>query len=87
MSSKKRRRKAQLARLVKLDATYARLYLMRSPRRDAPRSWRLWLGVIVPLGDKLETQRPGAWAALPRCRTGDDILMLNYRKRRAALAR
>jgi hypothetical protein len=81
MSSKKRRRKTQVARLVKLDATYHRLYLMSSPRRDGPRSWRLWFGCIVPLGDKLGA---AAWAALPRCDTGDDILQLNYLKRLTA---
>lgn len=81
MSAAKRRRKAQVAHLLKLDRTYHRLYLMSSPRRDGPRSWRLWFGCIVPLGDKLERQKPGAWHALPRCGTGEDILMLNFKKR------
>lgn len=84
MSSKKRRRKAQIARLLKLDATYARLYLMSSPRRDWSRTGRLWYSCIVPLGDKLERQKPGAWRTLPRCSAGEDILMRGYRKRQHA---
>ncbi len=81
MSSAKRRRKAQLARLVRMDATYSRLYLISSPRRDGPRSWRLWFGCIVPLGDALEKKKPGAWASLPRSPGGPDILMHNFKKR------
>lgn len=82
MSAAKRRRKVQIARLVKLDRTYHRLYLMSSPRRDGPRSWRLWLGCIVPLGDKIG---PAGWAALPRCGAGEDILLINYMKRKVRL--
>ncbi len=83
MSSKKRRRKAQMARLVKLDANQLWLYLMKSPRRDGPRAEALWWRCIVPLGDKLESQKPGAWDTLPRCGTGKALLLENYRKRRA----
>lgn len=82
MSAKKRRRKAQIERLRKLDATYMRLYLLASPRRNGPKSWRLWQCCVTPLGDKLESQKPGAWHALDRCPKGDDILMDNYRKRK-----
>jgi hypothetical protein len=78
MSAAKRRRKAQIARLVRMDRTYHRLYLMASPHRDGPRSWRFWLGCIVPLGDKIG---PAGWSALPRCDTGEDILLNNYRRR------
>jgi hypothetical protein len=81
MSSAKRRRKAQIARFIRMDATYAHLYLMRSPRRDGPRSWRFWQTCIVPLGDALEKKKSGAWRALPRCKTGDDILMRNFNRR------
>lgn len=81
MSAKKRRRKAQIARLVRMDANQSRLYLMKSPHRDGPRAWRLWLGCIVPLGDKLERQKPGVWAMLPRCNAGRTILIRNFNKR------
>lgn len=81
MSAKKRRRKAQIARLIKLDATYLHLYLLKSPRRDGDRASRLWWGVIVPLGDKLEKQKPGAWHSLPRSPGGPDILMHCFRER------
>lgn len=84
MSAKKRRRKAKLAHLVRLDATYHRLYLLKSPRRGGPRADCLWWGCIVPLGDALETQKPGAWHTLPRDSTGPDILMHNYHQRRAS---
>lgn len=81
MSSKKRRRKAAIERLIKLDNTYEHLYLLKSPRRDGERSWALWMGVIVPLGDKLEKQKPGAWHSLPRNPSSIDVLMINFRKR------
>ena len=81
MSSKKRRRAAQLARFKKMDENYTWLYLKSSPRRDGLRSWRFWFGCIVALGDKLETQKPGAWGSLERRPEGTDILMHNYRKR------
>lgn len=81
MSSAKRRRKKAIERLIKLDTTYSRLYLYSSPKRDADRSWSLWMSVIVPLGDKLERQKPGAWHSLPRKSGGPDILMHCYRER------
>jgi hypothetical protein len=81
MSAKKRRRKAQIGRLVRMDATYHRLYLLSSPRRDGPRSWRLWFGCVVALGDALEKKQPGAWAALPRSQIGTGILLHNFNKR------
>ncbi len=81
MSAAKRRRKAQLAKLVKLDANHSWLCLMKSPRRDGPRALRLWWACIVPLGDALEKKKPGAWAALPRYRTGPDILMDTFHER------
>lgn len=81
MSAKKRRRKAQIARLIRLDANHGWLYLMKSPRRDGPRAARLWWNCIVPLGDKLERQKPGAWAALPRCVEGSVGLLHNFNKR------
>lgn len=84
MSAAKRRRKAAIARLIRLDQTYRRLYLMTSPRRDGPRSWRLWFGCVVPLGDKLGVP---AWSALSRCETGRAILLSNYRKREARRGR
>lgn len=96
MSAKKRRRKAKIELLRKLDATYSHLYLMASPRRDGHRAScprrdgyrasRLWWGSIVPLGDKLESQKPGVWHSLPRFPGGPDILMDNYRERRGANA-
>lgn len=76
MSAAKRRRKAQLARLVRMDATYLRLHL-----KSSPRSWRLWFGCVVALGDALEKKKPGAWAALPRCESGSRILLHNFNKR------
>lgn len=82
MSSKTRRRKAQLARLLKLDATYHRLYLMASKRRDPKRSMPFWFNAVVALGDALERKKPGAWHTLPRSPGGPDILMHNYRKRK-----
>lgn len=84
MSAAKRRRKAKLARLRRLDENHAWLYLMKSPRRDGPRAAALWWNCIVPLGDKLETQKPGAWLSLNRCATAEPILVENYRKRMAA---
>ena len=84
MSSAKRRRKAKLARLKLLDANHGWLYLMKSPRRDGMRAAALWWNCIVPLGDKLETQKPGAWLSLHRCATGGAGLIENYRKRRAS---
>jgi hypothetical protein len=81
VSAKKRRRKAQLARLQQLDRNHIWLYLMSSPRRDGDRAMRLWWRCIVPLGDKLEKQKAGAWAALHRCDQGKAILMDNYRRR------
>lgn len=81
MSAKKRRRKAQVARFIRLDANHSWLYYKTSPRRDGPRAIALWWRCIVPLGDKLERQKPGAWRALPRYSGGPDILMDNYRKR------
>lgn len=81
MSSKKRRRKSAIERLIKLDKTYEHLYLLKSPRRDGERAMALWWGCIVPLGDKLEKQKPGAWHSLPRHPGGQDILMINFRKR------
>jgi hypothetical protein len=83
MSAAKRRRKAQLARLVRMDATYSRLYLKSSPRRDGPRSWRLRVGCVIPLGDALERAKPGAWASLPRSDEGRYILLQNFNKRNA----
>lgn len=79
MSAAKRRRQAQIARLVRLDRTHQRLYLMASKHRDGERARQLWCAVIVPLGDKLGEQ---AWHALPRCETGRAILRENYRRRR-----
>jgi len=84
MSAGKRRRKAKLARLKRLDENHSWLYLMKSPRRDGPRAAALWWNCIVPLGDKLESQRAGAWASLNRCATGKVGLTQNYEKRRAA---
>lgn len=81
MSSAKRRRKAQIARLVKLDANHSWLYLIKSPRRDGARAMALWHNCIVPLGDRLERQKPGAWAALPRCAEGVAGLLRNFEKR------
>lgn len=81
MSAGKRRRKAQVSRLVQMDLTHRRRYLLASRHRDGPRAMRLWLACIVPLGDKLERQKPGAWAALPRCATGTTILLHNFHKR------
>lgn len=81
MSAAKRRRKAQLKRLQKLDANHGWLYLMKSARRNGPRAERLWWTCIVPLGDKLERQKSGAWAALPRCREGTAGLLHNFNKR------
>lgn len=83
MSAAKRRRKAQLARLAKLDENHSWLYLMKSPRRDGPRAVALWWTCIVPLGDKLESQKAGAWASLKRCDTGKRGLVSNYEARRA----
>jgi hypothetical protein len=83
MSAAKRRRKARLARLVRVDATHSRLSLMSSPRRNGPRAWRLWFGSIVPLGDALERAKPGAWATLPRYESGRNILLHNFKKRNA----
>lgn len=86
MSPAKRRRKAQLARLAKLDANHGWLYLMKSPRRDSSRAKALWWNCIVPLGDKLERRKPGAWQSLDRCPTGKIGLLYNYEKRRTAQA-
>lgn len=86
MSAKKRRRKAQLARLRKLDANHGWLYFMKSPRRDGPRAAALWWNCIVPLGDKLERQKPGAWAVLTRCAEGSAGLLHNYQKRNTPAA-
>jgi hypothetical protein len=82
MSARIRRRQDQIRRLVKMDLTHRRLYLLASPRRDGPRASRLWLACITPLGDKLERQKPGAWAALPRCEIGTMILLYNFEKRK-----
>lgn len=84
MSAAKRRRKAQIKRLQKLDANHSWLYYMKSPRRDGPRAAALWWKCVVPLGDKLERQKPGAWAALSRCAEGKAGLQANFNKRRAA---
>ncbi len=84
MSAKKRRRKAKTARLLKLDANHSWLYLMKSSRRDGPRAAALWWNCVVPLGDKRERQKPGAWAALPRCAEGKAGLVANFKKRCAA---
>jgi hypothetical protein len=81
MSARTRRRARQIARLIALDRNHSRIYLMTSKHRDGPRAARLWWSCIVPLGDKLERQKAGAWHALPRCSTGDDILMMRYRER------
>lgn len=78
MSSRKRRVKRKIAMLRRLDATYERLYLLASPRRDGPKSWRLWFGVIIPLGDAIG---PRAWAGLDRDSVGAKILQHNYNKR------
>lgn len=78
MSASKRRRKKQLARLSKLDANHGWLYLMKSPRRDGPRAAALWWNCIVPLGDKLERQKPGAWDVLPRCAAGSGLLLAGF---------
>jgi len=82
MSAKKRRSKAKINQLIRMGATYTRLYVEISPHRDAPRSWRFWFGCIVPLGDALEKQKPGAWASLSRSPRGTAILELNYQKRK-----
>lgn len=66
MSSAKRRRKAKLACLKRLDENHGWLYYKTSPRRDGPRAIALWWNCIVPLGDKLEKQKAGAWDTLPR---------------------
>ena len=84
MSAAKRRRNAKLMRLKRLDENHLWLYLMKSPRRDGPRAMAVWWSCIVPLGDKLETQKPGAWLSLQRCATGGAGLVENYRKRMAA---
>ena len=81
MSAKKRRRKAQIVRLVQLDENHSRLYLVSSKRHDGLRAAKLWWACIVPLGDKLGTQ---AWAALHRCELGKAVLVENYRKRVAS---
>lgn len=81
MSSRTRRRKAQMRRFVQMDLTHRRLYLLASPHRDGPRAMRLWLACIVPLGDKLERRQPGAWAELPRCEIGTAILLHNFKGR------
>lgn len=78
MSAAKRRRKAQIAHLVRLDENHRRLYLMASKRRDGPRAAKLWWACIVPLGDKLG---PQAWTALRRCEVGRAGLVEKYRKR------
>jgi len=84
VSAAKRRRNAKLMRLKRLDENHLWLYLMKSPRRDGPRAMALWWNCIVPLGDKLETQKPGAWLSLNRCASGGQGLVENYRKRMAA---
>lgn len=81
MSAKKRRRKAKIKYLQKLDANHLWLYLLASPRRDGHRAMQLWWGCVVPLGDKLERQKPGAWHSLPRHPSSPDILMYNFHKR------
>jgi hypothetical protein len=83
MSAAKRRRRAKLERLKRLDENHLWLYLMKSPRRDGPRAMALWWNCIVPLGDKLEAQKAGAWQSLDRCAIGKVGLMHNYEKRRA----
>lgn len=86
MSSRARRRKAKIRHLVKMDLTHRRLYLLASSHRDGPRAMRLWLACIVSLGDKLERQKPGAWAQLPRCEIGTAILLHNFKMRDASEA-
>ena len=78
MSAKKRRRKAKIAHLVRLDENHGWLYLMKSKRRDGPRAAKLWWTCIVPLGDKLGAK---AWMALHRCESGRAGLVENYRRR------
>lgn len=78
MSAKKRRHKAKIARLVRLDENHRRLYVMTSKRRDGERAAKLWWECIVPLGDKLGAR---AWMSLRRCDEGRDGLIQNYRKR------
>lgn len=84
MSAAKRRRRAKLERLKRLDENHLWLYLMKSPRRDGPRAMALWWNCIVPLGDKLEAQKAGAWQSLDRCAIGKVGLLNNYKTRRAA---
>lgn len=81
MSARTRRRARQIARLIALDRNHARLYLMASRHRDGPRAAHLWWSCIVPLGDKLERQKAGAWHVLPRSSRDPDILMMRYRER------
>lgn len=81
MSARNRRRARQIARLIALDRNHSRIYLMTSRHRDGPRAARLWWSCIVPLGDKLESQKAGAWHALPRSSRDPDILMIRYRER------
>lgn len=83
MSAAKRRRKAQIKHRQKLDANHGWLYYKKSPRRDGPRAAALWWNCIVPLGDKLERQKRGAWAALSRCVEGKAGLLANFNKRSA----
>lgn len=84
VSAAKRRRMAKLAQLKRLDANHGWLHLMKSPRRDGRRAAALWSNCIVSLGDKLESQKAGAWLSLERCAMGGTGLVENYRKRMAA---
>ena len=80
MSAAKGCRKAQLARLARLDANFHWLYAEASTRRDRLRSMRLWFGGVVALGDALQKKTPGAWASLSRHPIGTAILLHNFNK-------